>query len=238
MNDKQRRILQSFRRVQDFLTAHPIAGASAGATRARQALDDAVQRIERHATDQYTARSTGTSDSRRAERLRRALRTTHLRPLAHMARAIVDEHPEVAELTTLPPTSADSEALVAAATSMTELATRHEALLVDSGLPGDFLAGLRAATETLRQATDDRGEAARRRTGASAALQDAIDRGRRAVQLLDTVVETTVRSDPQLLAEWRLASRVTSRQGRPAQATLPAHVMPIAGAQGGAGAEA
>lgn len=227
MNDHQRRVLQSFRRVQDFLDAHPIGGNPSSAARHRVALDEAVRRIEENAVGQYAARSEGSSDSRRGERLRQAMRAEQLKPIVRVARALAAEHPELATLTKLPPVQADTVSLLAAAGAIADAAAPHEALLVENGLPADFLAQLRAAIAELRDGMDDRGNSVRRRAGATAAIDEALDRGRRAIQLIGTMVERAAKTDPQLMAEWRSASRVTPKVGRPSGVTPPANVTPI-----------
>jgi hypothetical protein len=101
------------------------------------------------------------------------------------------------------------QVLIAAATAMAEKAEVYKDVLVESGLPADFVEQLKAAATSLKASVDGRGLARASRTAATKGVGTERALGRRVVAVIDAVVTRLLQSDPPKLAEWKQLKRVT-----------------------------
>jgi Xaa-Pro aminopeptidase len=108
----------------------------------------------------------------------------------------------------LPPTKAVNQTLLAAAGAMTQAAQKEKDVFVKHGLPQDFIEQLKTCATALETAQNAKVESHRRRVTATAALRDQVKRGRKAVRLLNAILEPRLAKDPERLAAWRSAKRV------------------------------
>src|SRR6185436_16856024 len=89
MRAKQKRILQSFRRVQDFLDANATGLTNATYTTQRRLLDEIVAKLTGHAVEQDASVNDGRGATQSLAALRTALQENHMRPIAEIARALL-----------------------------------------------------------------------------------------------------------------------------------------------------
>ena len=89
-------------------------------------------------------------------------------------------------------------------------ASVYKEVLVEHGLPADFLDQLAAATSALKSSIDARGMALSKRTGATASVAGDHDLGRRIVSMIDASLTHVLKNDPVTFASWRQAKRYAS----------------------------
>src|SRR5687767_9438647 len=150
MNAQQERVLQSFRRVQGWFAANPQYTASTPALATQlEAITGVVQRLTDHAATQETQRSNALLDSKDEVEKRREVVTHQMKPIAQVARALRGVVPGIGVLK-LPQGNAPKPQVINAATAMVQKAEIYKDVLVESGLPANFLEELEKATAALK----------------------------------------------------------------------------------------
>ena len=150
-------------------------------------------------------------------RLRQVLYADHLLPIARVAREVFGAS-GLDRAFRAPHKRSINQTLLAAAGAMAEGTEKQREVFVKHGLPQDFIEQLKSCAAALEAARNATVESTRRRVTATAALQDQVKRGRRAVRLLNAVLEARLAKDPDVLAAWRSAKCVPS-QSPPAVVT-------------------
>jgi hypothetical protein len=214
MNAYQERVTQSFRRVEDWLAANPQYVASNPALGKQvETFNGIVRRLTDHVTAQDTQRAQTLLISKDEMDLRREVLTYHMAPIAKIARALQGTIPGIGVLA-MPKGNVSTPDIIAAATAMADKAEIYKAVLVENGLPADFVEQLRQAAAALVASLDSRGLARASRVAATKGVGNELAVGRRVVAILDAVVTREIRSDPAKLAEWEQLKRVTRKGGR------------------------
>jgi hypothetical protein len=213
MDAYQERVVQSFRRVQGWLAANPqyVAG-NASLGKQVDALNGIVNRLSDHATAQDTQRAQSLLISKDETEKRRELVAHQMAPIAKVARALNGTIPGIGVLS-MPKFNTSTPQLIVAATAMAEKAEIYKDVLVESGLPADFIEQLQQATATLKSSIDGRGLARASRVAATRGVGNELALGRRVVAILDAVVTRLIRAEPAKLAEWEQLKRVTLKSG-------------------------
>src|SRR5688572_21206588 len=103
---------------------------------------------------------------------------------------------------------------------MAEAAEKEREVFVKHGLSPDFIEKLKAGAAALDLARNAKTDSGRRRVTATAAVTEQLKRGRKAVRLLNAILQPRLAKDPELLAAWRSAKRgppatVTASSGDP-----------------------
>ena len=227
MKITQSRGLQAFRRAQAWIVEHPEAitesGTSAPAlTNQLTALAGVVTRMTEQATEQVTQKGQATLTAKDETTLRSDLRKVHIASIVQVAKALRGLVPGIG-VVAMPPARLRSERLVAEAEALSATAGVYKDVLVEHGLPRDFLEQLAAATSALKASIDARGVALSKRTGATTGLSGDYDLGRRIVAMIDAGLTHALKSDPVLLASWRQAKRATVKGS-------VSHAVPLAAA--------
>jgi hypothetical protein len=204
--------------VQRFLDANAEALGPVNTSGARKTLDDAAVALGDHAVAQgeHSIRSRGETSKQRS--LRRALRTQYLRPIAKVAAASLDRVPEIATLR-LPPDGLVGSELIDAAEAMANAAAQYTGVFLGAGLRPDFLDGLRAVTQAMQRSLGGRTDHVIQRRKSTIALAAGAASGRKALRLLDAVIEQQVPDNAQLLAEWKAVKRLPRKSGTPRRQT-------------------
>lgn len=238
MHSRQKKKFQSYRRIQGWLITHlgfgasdtpagdPMAPPAANATGIitpsaiavhSAALDAVVRDVETFAGEQEAQDRAAEGAAAEALRLRNDLEN-QMRDVAIMAGTAM---PDVVRMTAAlrRPVARDAEGIMAAAEAMAMAASSYEELLVQRGLPGDFIDGLRNAAAAFKQAIDARGAAIGRRHRAVQSLAEAFKQGGLVVDALDVLVKRRYRDDKGTLAEWKQVKRVTQVGARSAADT-------------------
>lgn len=213
MNSQQERVVQSFRRVHgwfavnpEYVAANPKLGAQV------DALDGVISRLSDHAAAQETQYSQSLLISKDETEKRGELVTYHMAPIAKVARALRGTVPGIGVLT-LPKGNVPTPEIVTAAGVMAEKAEIYKDVLVESGLPADFIEQLQQAAAALKGSIDGRGLARASRAAATQGVRAEVVVGQRIVAIIDAVVTRVIRSDPAKLAEWQQLKRVTAKTG-------------------------
>jgi hypothetical protein len=208
MDKAGRSALESFQKVHEFLTQHQFADAPATLGAQATELDEVIEQLSAGSVDQEAGGRFARVHTESQRTLRNALLTEHLQPISRVAREVFGAT-GMDRAFRLPRTGTRvNQTLLAAAGAMAEAAQRERDVFLRHGLAQDFIERLRAAATTLAEARDAKTESARRRTTATAAMNDQLKRGRKAVRLLDAILKPRLARDPELLAAWRSAKHV------------------------------
>lgn len=108
----------------------------------------------------------------------------------------------------MPKSAKVNQPLIAAAGAMAEAAEKQRDVFLARGLPPDFIERLKSAAAELDAARNSKTESARRQITATAALKEQVRQGRKAVRLLNAILQPRLAKDPDLLAAWKSAKRV------------------------------
>jgi hypothetical protein len=170
--------------VQAFLdqNADPLAGVVK--TGARQQLADAIAVLSGHASDQTGSNLAAQGATLKQRALREALLRDHMAPISRVARADLPVTVEL-EPFKMPQGKPTVERLAAAATGMAKASTPFASVFDSAGLPLDFVAQLKAATDAMLASGTDRMQRRGLRTGATQGLRQKLSTGRRIVHVLD-----------------------------------------------------
>lgn len=218
MQARQKQVIEAYQRVQDFLAANPVpAPTSYGLP--KQLLDQVVERLTDHTTDQVAGRRLSRGETQRQKKLRATLREQHLRPISKIAKASLSEAPGIDKALVMPAPQLSTTKLIGEAQGMRDAVASYAPLFVKNGRPEEFLTRLDAAIEELRQSQLGRARNVGRGVGAKEGLGEEIQRGRDAVEMLDAIVTTSFAGNPDVLAKWRIARRIQGLPGGGIKAT-------------------
>ena len=198
-----------FRRVQEFLAAHPFADAPANLGRQASELDAVVSQLSQDALDQEAGHRLTKAETKHQKGLRAALWDRQMLPIARVAREVFGKS-GVDKALTMPKKAVKHEAVINAARAMAEAAAQQSAVFVEHGLSNDFVAQLNQAANDLDTALKSRDTTRRRRLTATAGVAQQLKRGRRAVRLLNAILQPRLAQDPELLSAWESVRRVKS----------------------------
>jgi hypothetical protein len=212
---RQQRILYAFRRVVTFVDERPrltnAANNEAAALTAQvNALKGVISRADASEVAQLTLTAAATRAATDEPTLRKTLIDHHLRSVVNVARGIRGTVPGIGTLT-MPNTNARSARLIAEATAFAHQAEVYASVLIEHGLPSEFVQQLHAAIQSLRASIDARGGARSNLRGATHNVGREIALGRRIVSVLDGVVPRLLRDQPDEVAVWRAAKRIKGR---------------------------
>jgi len=212
MNGKNSRRTQSFRRVQQWIQAHPDVLQAAPAQVAAQSalLDGIVAQIETAVAQQGAQHNLGKSNTTQAATLRAEVRA-QMRSITQVARGLKGTVVGISAIETMPDPTLNTVALVAAADTMAQNATTFKESLVDRGLAPDFIDTLLATASSLKASGDAQGQAISTRMTATKGIAQAVTQGTTIVSFIDAALLPQLRKDPVLAASWRHAKGVTAK---------------------------
>ena len=210
----QQQVIESFVRVRAFLEAHPATGELTYRG-ARETIDEVLDRFWAHAGTQISGRALGRAELRLQEQLITRLRDRHMRPIVAIARAQIEPHSDVRlpVAVRMPKVRIGVTKMLQACAGMMEAARPFEAVLIENGLPSDFLSRFRSATDELERTFARRATLTGSHVGARKGLAVELRRGRRAVDRLDSVVRVAFEGDEVVLTTWRATKRVRQLPG-------------------------
>ena len=237
MNSHQERVLQSFRRVHGWLVANPqfVAKNGPASTPALatqlDALTGIVTRAMDHATTQDTQLAQSLLISKDEREQRKEVLSGHMGTIAKVARALRGSVPGIGVLS-IPKGNIQSTSLITSATVMARKAEIYASVLIEHGLPTDFVTQLEDAAAALKGSIDARGQARGARAGATRGLESELGLGRRVVDIMDATLTRMLRGSPEKLTEWKHVKRVTlrgsmSRASVSAVAVQPTAIQPL-----------
>ena len=220
MQTTQGAMLQSLRAVQEFLDAHADRLAGVVQSGSRKRLDDAIDLLEGHVSDQSGSSLAAMGLTQKQRALRIALLRDHMTSISRIAKADLPLTPEFRPLR-MPRGKPTPERLAAAATGMAQVAAPFSDLFIKAGLPPDFIVQLSAAADAMVSSLSARTQTRGKARGATTGLKQMLSEGRKIVHILDAFVTTTLKNDPVLLANWNVVKRVPKVAVRPAAIALP-----------------
>jgi hypothetical protein len=205
-------VLAALLRIQRFLDSNATLVADINTSDARTALDGIITALSGHAVAQTGSKRSIAAETGKQRVLRNALKGNHLRPIATIAAAQLEQVPEFAALR-MPPANATSRQLIAAARAMAPVAQQYSNTFIAMGRPKDFVAQLTAAADVLEASVTNQGTSKTRQTGATAGVKAEVARGRKLVKVLDAQVVPALAGNQALLTQWRTASRIGGKTG-------------------------
>ncbi|HZR25331.1 MAG TPA: hypothetical protein VFA59_17175 [Vicinamibacterales bacterium] len=137
----------------------------------------------------------------------RALRTAML-AVSRTSRAVAFETPALDDKFRMPDDHVDQN-YIHTARSFVQDATPHADRFVAHGLPQTFLADLTAKTDAFERVILDHAAAKESRAAAGVGVSNTIATGFAAAKRLDAVVKNQFAGDPETLAAWKAARRVS-----------------------------
>lgn len=212
MQATQKQAIESYQRVQVFLANHP-PPESPGYTVQKKTLDEVLTALNEHAVGQLAGLRLVHAEVRRQGALRKVLREDHLRPISKIARATLADAPGIERALRMPSYALGSLKLIADAQAMRDAAAQYAAQFVEAGRPTDFLQQLDKVAAELLESMMGRARHLGRQVGARAGIAKEIRRGRRTIELLDTIVTTSFSGNQNVLAKWHNARRVQGVPG-------------------------
>ena len=209
MRSDQTQVLRSFRRVRQFIAGHTPPNAPTSFGRQLAELDDVLAKLDQIGVDQEAGTRTTRAETRHQKQLRTTLWQSHMTPVSRVARELFGATGGDKALK-MPLKSASNEAVVNSARAMAEAAEKEKDRFEEHGLPADFALQLRTAADALTNALATRVETTRRKVKATAAADEQVKRGKRAVRLLDAIITPALKDDADELAAWRNARKVNA----------------------------
>lgn len=215
--------LDALRNVPAFLDEYRDHLPGVATCGMRHRLDEALQRLARHADDQTSSAVGSRNCTRRYLARRQQLVGSHLLPIALIARTT---EPPLSELEQfrLPRGKPTAQQLALAAHAMAEAAIPHARTFIAAGMPEDFVDQLRRASDAMMGELSDRAQERARHRIATEALRRGITSTRRMVNVLDAFVRSECKPDDGLLAGWTSANHVR----RSARRAVAPQVAPVA----------
>ena len=206
MNKRGRSTLESFQRVQQFLAQYPVGDAPAALGAQASELADVVARLSTDTVDQEAGKRFFRVHAESQRKLRQVLYMDHMQPISRVAREVFGIT-GMNEAFRLPQNVRSNQVLIAAAGAMAEAAEKEKTVFVRHGLPESFVEALKESAKALADARSAQRDSGHRRISATAALEDQVKRGKKAVRLLDAILKPRLAKDPELFAAWRSARR-------------------------------
>lgn len=220
MNSEVRSIYRCFRRVEEFLAAHNLNDAPANLGRQATELKDVMEQLSREALDQEAGFRFTKAQTKHQREQRQHLWERHMLPVSRVARDAFGLEGMDRALR-FPRMSSPNERVVAAAGAMAEAAERQEPVFLEHGLAPDFVAQLRSAAAELATAMGSRDGNQRRRVEATRNVRQLVKRGRRALRLLNAILQVRLADDPPRLAAWDNVRAVKDAGGGSGGAAAP-----------------
>lgn len=179
----------------------------AGVAQQITALNTVVSDLTATAAEQEAQDRAAKGSAAEIVRLRDELVRHQMRHIAIIAETAI---PDVVRMTVAlrRPGYKDAEGIIASADAMANAAGQYKDVLVQRGLPADFVDQLRGVSAAFKKAVDSRGSSVGLRHHARESLKDVIERGKRVVDALSVLIARRYRGDSATLAEWTQVKHV------------------------------
>ncbi len=223
MRDTERRRYETFLRVREHMASRVAEfppTSLEGELFAR--LNAVIDELDTHTTAQISGRSavlqSSTSKAAARDELRRDLDA-----ISRAARVMAMSTPGLEDKFRAPRNVSD-QALLATARAFAADALPLKTEFTRRGLPDDFLEDLDADIEEFEQAINQKIRKRAAQVAATAAIDDALERGINIVRELDAIMRNRLRTQHATLAAWLSASHTerSPRRSTPQTPTTPA----------------
>jgi hypothetical protein len=214
MNDRQREMYNSLKRIQSFVNANPLPiplrSAPSGFQGQVGLLNTALTQVESFAISKGSGEAFRRSAHLR--QLRDILRYRHLYPIRRAARVLEKETVGLPRLVNLPRRFGSEQELLTAAQATAADVTPFAHLFIAKGLPDNFLAQLQSAIVAIAQANQEYESVRTRKVTGRAGVAVALRIGMDARTCLNLIVERCCTFDsvhgPSTLEAWQSVSRI------------------------------
>jgi hypothetical protein len=220
MKDTERRRYETFLRVREFVTLRAAQFPTttlAGELLTR--LNSVIGEMETHTTAQSSERSatlqSSTSKAAARDELRRDLDA-----ISRTARVMAISTPGLEDKFRAPRSISD-RALIATARAFAADALPLKTEFARRGLPDTFLDDLNSDIEEFEQVNNQQIQKREAQVAATAAIDDALERGINVVRELDAIMRNRFAGDPASLAAWLSAGHTERAPRRAAANPLP-----------------
>ena len=207
MQARERRILEGYRRVVKFLADFPSPDPEAYAESKPQ-LESALEDLERNSALEEALRHQSQGARTAVDATLRQLRRRHLTKVVAVARAHRGVMPGIEKALVMPKASAPVSAQLLSAEGIRDTVAKYEPVFVKFGCKPDFRERISAAIELVERAAETQAVMLRDKTGARRAIEDAIQRGRDALNILDSTVREVFEGQPAVLRKWDAVKRI------------------------------
>ena len=216
MQTRQNNALFALVSAEAFINENADRLAAVTATGMRTKLGSLIVELKRNALGQGRSTLTARGTTRKHRELRTILVRDHMHPIATIAAAELPRTPELAPLRK-PGARFTAANLALAAGAMAEAAAPFSDLFITAGLPADFIARLRAASDAMQDALQHRSLILGKRSGATSGLVARFVAAKKVLRAVDSLVVRSLSSDPEMLREWNTVKRIkrTSQLANP-----------------------
>jgi hypothetical protein len=216
----QGKVLHSLVAVQTFLNAHADRLGAIMQSSSRKSLDELVTELLAQEAAQSGGAALAKGATSKKDDLSKTLVRDHLRKLVGIAKANLQGTPEL-EAFRMPRGKLTVDRLFSAAQGMAAAAAANKDVFTAAGMPADFIEQLTAAAQAMVSVVDERTQHQGKRTGATSGIKSAASRGRAIVKAIDGFVQSALKDDPVLLANWETVKHIR-RAATPAPSDQPA----------------
>lgn len=226
MRDTQVRGYEMLQRVSDFGVTHATSfPANTLGGELFAAVNYTLSELDGHLTKQASgagsAKQATASRSEAREKLRRALEA-----ISRTARSMADTIPGLDDKFRLPRGNASDQILIATARAFAEDARPLGDEFIRHEMNARFLEDLNADIRAFEQAINAQNMNVEKRVTATAAIENALENGVKAVRRLDAIIRNKFGNDPSTLTAWASASHIERSPRRTPKETKPSAPTP------------
>jgi hypothetical protein len=201
------RCQEMFIRSQQFCVVHSdVLPSNSRGAELLSVLDAVIKELEGHAT----AQDSGKRASREGTALKNAALASlqeDMKAISRTARAMALTMPGLDDKFRMPQNVGAQGWLTAARTFATEAEPLKDEF-IRRGMAANFLEDFKADIAALQELINSKAQKTGAGVAATAAIDDAIERGLNAVRELDAIVRNIFRDNPAVLAEWTSANHI------------------------------
>jgi hypothetical protein len=207
MQRKQLNTLAVGRGVQGFEGRHAAALEGVITPTTRSKLDAAVAQLGDYQGEQQATDALIHGETRNEENLRLKVYEDFLKTIGDVARRELRDKPEFPQMN-IPSVVVRSAAFVAKATAAVDGASPYESIMVENGLPADFVAKGHAAIAEVTASADARAAHRSRRYTATIGIANADAEVRSLIGLIDGRVTSALKGNRDVLDDWQASKRI------------------------------
>jgi hypothetical protein len=200
-------MLDAGRRVQVFLDTFVALIAALIPASLREKLDAAVTALAGFRLEQNTAASLVEGETANQAKLRLDLYERFVLPNVRTARLVIGDLTQYPSLI-VPQSVVESVDFVPTIQKFRDAAAKQEALLVQHGMPADFLAQLDAALTGVEASADYRARQIARRKAATQGCADGFVQVRGYVGIIDGLLRPLLRTNSSLNRDWQASKSI------------------------------
>jgi hypothetical protein len=200
--------------VRGFFTAHADKLGAVPASGARQKIDEVATALDSLAREQEQTNLEAKLATQRRAALRQALIAEHMRPIANVAQAELQNFSELSALH-MPRLNVSDGVLIEKARAMAAAGATYASAFSSGLMSADFVTSLEDATDALVAASAARAQSISNRQKATTGLKNETRVAGKRLRVIDSLVHSVIKHDPALVAAWKSVKRVAKKPGAP-----------------------